>query len=61
MSFAKKLDRAVQWAGEKMGSEAKTAHSDEFQRLEAEMALRQEGLLSWYLLVLVWCESNTSP
>ncbi|KID99685.1 BAR domain containing protein, partial [Metarhizium majus ARSEF 297] len=46
MSFAKKLDRAVQWAGEKMGSEAKTAHSDEFQRLEAEMALRQEGMES---------------
>ncbi|TWU77759.1 hypothetical protein ED733_008633 [Metarhizium rileyi] len=46
MSFAKKLDRAVQWAGEKMGSEAKTAHSDEFHRLEAEMALRQEGMES---------------
>lgn len=45
MSFAKKLDRAVQWAGEKMGSEAKTTHSDEFQRLEAEMTLRQDGLL----------------
>ncbi|KHN97306.1 BAR domain containing protein [Metarhizium album ARSEF 1941] len=46
MSFAKKLDRAVQWAGEKMGSEAKTTHSDEFQRLEAEMALRQQGMES---------------
>ncbi|OAQ66226.1 BAR domain-containing protein [Pochonia chlamydosporia 170] len=46
MSFAKKLDRAVQWAGEKMGSEAKTTHSDEFQRLEAEMTLRQDGMES---------------
>ena len=43
MPFTKKIGRAVQWAGEKMGSEAKTAHSEEFQRLEAEMALRQEG------------------
>ncbi|KAG6034689.1 hypothetical protein E4U41_006453 [Claviceps citrina] len=44
MAFIKKIDRAVQWAGEKMGSESKTAHSEEFQRLEAEMNLRQEGM-----------------
>ncbi|GAO20081.1 uncharacterized protein UV8b_05165 [Ustilaginoidea virens] len=44
MNLSKKLDRAVQWAGEKMGSDAKTSHSEEFQRLEAEMSLRQEGM-----------------
>ncbi|KAK2589815.1 hypothetical protein QQS21_012505 [Conoideocrella luteorostrata] len=44
MTFIKKIDRAVQWAGEKMGSEAKTTHSEEFQRLQAEMSLRQEGV-----------------
>lgn len=42
MAFIKKIDKAVQWAGEKMGSEAKTSHSEEFQRLEAEMTLRQD-------------------
>lgn len=45
MAFIKKIDRAVQWAGEKMGSESKTSHSEEFQRLEAEMGTRQEGML----------------
>ncbi|GAB0134697.1 hypothetical protein EsDP_00003057 [Epichloe bromicola] len=44
MAFIKKIDRAVQWAGEKMGSEAKTSHSEEFQNLEAEMNRRQEGM-----------------
>ncbi|KAG5945668.1 hypothetical protein E4U60_005038 [Claviceps pazoutovae] len=44
MAFIKKIDRAVQWAGEKMGSESKTSHSEEFQRLEAEMGTRQEGM-----------------
>ncbi|KAK3685299.1 hypothetical protein B0T22DRAFT_214169 [Podospora appendiculata] len=44
MNITKKLDRAVQWAGEKMGSEAKTTMSDEFKQLETEMALRFEGM-----------------
>ncbi|KAK3328116.1 hypothetical protein B0T19DRAFT_400906 [Cercophora scortea] len=44
MNITKKLDRAVQWAGEKMGSEAKTNMSDEFKQLETEMALRFEGM-----------------
>ncbi|KAG5921451.1 hypothetical protein E4U42_005850 [Claviceps africana] len=44
MAFIKKIDRAKQWAGEKMGSESKTAHSEEFQRLEVEMNVRQEGM-----------------
>ncbi|KAI1767957.1 BAR-domain-containing protein [Hypoxylon sp. FL1150] len=43
MNFTKKIDRAFQWAGEKMGQEAKTSHSDEFKNLETEMALRHEG------------------
>ncbi|CAG1966169.1 unnamed protein product [Fusarium graminearum] len=44
MHFTKKIDRAFQWAGEKMGGEARTAHSDEFKNLETEMALRQDGM-----------------
>lgn len=43
MHFTKKIDRAFQWAGEKMGAEARTAHSDEFKNLETEMALRHDG------------------
>lgn len=46
MNFTKKIDRAFQWAGEKMGQEAKTGHSDEFRNLETEMALRHEGTIS---------------
>jgi hypothetical protein len=38
-----KLDRFKQWAGERMGGEAKTSTSDEFRALEMEMNLRQEG------------------
>ncbi|TDZ15970.1 Meiotically up-regulated gene 137 protein [Colletotrichum orbiculare MAFF 240422] len=44
MNFTKKFDRAFQWAGEKMGSESKTGHSDEFKMLEQEMALRYDGM-----------------
>ncbi|KAI0003575.1 BAR-domain-containing protein [Xylariaceae sp. FL0662B] len=44
MNFTKKFDRAFQWAGEKMGQEAKTGHSDEFKMLETEMALRHDGM-----------------
>ena len=43
MHFTKKIDRAFQWAGEKMGGEARTAHSEEFKNLETEMTLRHEG------------------
>jgi hypothetical protein len=45
MNINKKLDRVKQWAGEKMGAEAKTNMSDEFKALELEMALRQDGTL----------------
>jgi hypothetical protein len=44
MMFTKKIDRAFQWAGEKMGGEAKTTHSDEFMMLETEMKLRADGM-----------------
>ncbi|EQL04227.1 BAR domain containing protein [Ophiocordyceps sinensis CO18] len=46
MTFTKKIDRARQWAGEKMGGEARTSQSDEFQMLEAEMGMRQAGMES---------------
>ncbi|EEY22914.1 BAR domain-containing protein [Verticillium alfalfae VaMs.102] len=43
MGLSRKIDRAFQWAGEKVGGE-KTAHSDEFKNLETEMNLRHEGM-----------------
>lgn len=46
MTFTKKIDRARQWAGEKMGAETKTSQSDEFQMLEGEMGFRQTGMES---------------
>jgi hypothetical protein len=47
--IGKKLDRVKQWAGEKMGGEAKTNVSDEFKALEMEMSLRHEGLFTvWF-------------
>jgi hypothetical protein len=46
MNINKKLDRVKQWAGEKMGQEAKTGVSEEFKALEMEMTLRHEGLYS---------------
>jgi hypothetical protein len=43
MNFTKKIDRAFQWAGEKMGAEARTALPEDFKMLETEMALRFDG------------------
>lgn len=43
MNFTKKFDRAFQWAGEKMGQEARTTTTEEFKNLETEMALRFDG------------------
>lgn len=51
MHITKKIDRAFQWAGEKMGSEAKTAMSEDFKMLELEMALRFDG---------TWCPGVSS-
>jgi hypothetical protein len=44
MHVNKKFDRFKQWAGEKMGGEAKTNTSDNFKALEAEMNLRHDGM-----------------
>ncbi|CCU81806.1 Hypothetical protein similar to BAR domain-containing protein [Blumeria hordei DH14] len=44
MNINKKLDRVKQWAGEKMGAEAKTNVSDQFKGLECEMNLRHDGM-----------------
>lgn len=44
--FTKKFDRAFQWAGERMGNEARTGTTEEFKMLESEMALRFDGELS---------------
>ncbi|KAK5996214.1 Meiotically up-regulated gene protein [Cladobotryum mycophilum] len=44
MNFTRKIDRAMQWAGEKMGAEAKATHTDEFKALEAEMDTRHDGM-----------------
>lgn len=51
MNITKKFDRAFQWAGEKMGGEAKTSMSDDFKMLETEMALRFEGKLFYPTVV----------
>jgi hypothetical protein len=53
MHVNKKFDRFKQWAGEKMGGEAKTNTSDDFKALEAEMNLRHDG--SQPLLIPVCC------
>ena len=52
MHLTKKFDRAFQWAGEKMGSEARTSQTDEFVALEAEMGLRHQGMLPVMLVSL---------
>ncbi|EAS30561.1 BAR domain-containing protein [Coccidioides immitis RS] len=44
MNVNKKLGRFKQWAGERMGGEVKTNVSDDFKAMEAEMALRHDGL-----------------
>lgn len=56
MNFTKKFDRAFQWAGEKMGQEARTTTTDEFKNLETEMALRFDGV---YLdMIHIRCSSS---
>ncbi|KAF1985900.1 BAR-domain-containing protein [Aulographum hederae CBS 113979] len=43
MNVNKKLDRFKQWAGERMGQEARTNTTDDFKALETEMNLRHQG------------------
>ncbi|KAL1972094.1 hypothetical protein VTN31DRAFT_7313 [Thermomyces dupontii] len=44
MNVNRKLDRFKQWAGERMGGEARTSVSNDFKALEAEMNRRHEGM-----------------
>jgi len=53
----KKLDRFKQWAGERMGGEAKTSTSDEFKSLEMEMNLRQDGMDRLHSTMSVYIKS----
>ena len=46
MNVNKKLGRFKQWAGERMGGEAKTSASDDFKSLEVEINLRHEGIIT---------------
>ncbi|KAJ9217983.1 hypothetical protein DTO166G4_374 [Paecilomyces variotii] len=57
MIVNKKLDRFKQWAGEKMGGEAKTNLSDDFKALETEMAVRQEGLERMHKAMTVYIKA----
>jgi type II secretory pathway component PulF len=61
MHITKKFDRAFQWAGEKMGGEAKSGQTDEFRMLEAEMNLRQQGLSFIPLRVSIVFRQLTFP
>ncbi|KAK2766021.1 hypothetical protein FQN54_007536 [Arachnomyces sp. PD_36] len=44
MNVNKKFDRFKQWAGERMGGEAKTNLPEDFKALECEMTLRHDGM-----------------
>lgn len=50
MNVNKKIGRFRQWAGERMGGEAKTNLSDDFKAMETEMGVRHEGR-QWYIRV----------
>lgn len=62
MNLTKKFDRAFQWAGEKMGGEAKTNLGDDFKMLEMEMALRFDGkfrlVFFYFYFLLLYCEQR---
>ncbi|KAJ5099762.1 hypothetical protein N7532_006763 [Penicillium argentinense] len=44
MHVNKRIGRFRQWAGERMGGEAKTTVSDDFKAMETEMGVRHEGV-----------------
>ncbi|KAJ5517983.1 hypothetical protein N7453_000405 [Penicillium expansum] len=44
MHVNKRIGRFKQWAGERMGGEAKTCLSDDFKAMETEMGVRHEGV-----------------
>lgn len=58
--FTKKFDRAFQWAGERMGNEARTGTTEEFKMLETEMALRFDGKSPSHLSPVRPCARVTS-
>ncbi|KAI0998347.1 hypothetical protein K3495_g9847 [Podosphaera aphanis] len=60
MNINKKLDRVKQWAGEKMGAEAKTNVSEEFKGLEVEMTLRHEGMEKLHKSMTTYVKSLSS-
>jgi hypothetical protein len=47
MHVNKRIGRFKQWAGERMGGEAKTCLSDDFKAMETEMGVRHEGDGMW--------------
>jgi len=57
MNVNKKFGRFKQWAGEKMGAEARTGTSDEFRALEMEMELRHEGMDKMQKAMAVYVKS----
>ncbi|KAH6622134.1 hypothetical protein C7974DRAFT_314906 [Boeremia exigua] len=57
MNVNKKFGRFKQWAGEKMGAEARTGASDEFRALEMEMELRHEGMNKMQQAMAVYVKS----
>ncbi|KAJ5280417.1 hypothetical protein N7478_005789 [Penicillium angulare] len=44
MHVNKRIGRFKQWAGERMGGEAKTCQTDDFKAMETEMNVRHEGV-----------------
>lgn len=58
MNVNKKLDRFKQWAGERMGGEAKTSVSDDFKSLEVEMGLRHEGRIDGLQTIASYANSS---
>ncbi|KAJ4348940.1 hypothetical protein N0V95_005025 [Ascochyta clinopodiicola] len=57
MNVNKKFGRFKQWAGEKMGGEARTGTSEEFRALEMEMELRHEGMDKMQKAMAVYVKS----
>ena len=58
MNVNKKLGRFKQWAGERMGGEAKTNVSDDFKSLEVEMNLRHEGTITGHSVDHISCSDE---
>ncbi|KAF1809279.1 BAR-domain-containing protein [Eremomyces bilateralis CBS 781.70] len=57
MMNMKKLDRLKQWAGERMGGEAKTNTTEDFKALEVEMTMRHDGMESLHKSMTTYMKS----